>query len=789
MMQAFRNSIAAILGRNMQVEEQVPESLPTGDEGWSEPSAIYALGDFEKYNPDTLIGRRGYAIYRKMMVDEQIKAVVKFKRDAITAKDWYFEIDNSGDILSDEEVERRTEIFYKIIDKMHGSWMDALNGVMSAIYNGFSMTEKIFSMIDYKGLSYWGLDQLKLKPYDTFFFNVDDFSNILSITQKMSGQEQFVDQSKFIHYVMNPDVDEHYGSSELREAYRAWFSKDIIYKFRNIWLEKHAGGFRWVQAKEKKTINPNSAEFRNLQNMLNNIQTSTGLILPSSVEMQSDYPANNVAYADAINECDTAIARALLVPNLLGVSPQGNVGSYAQSTNQLEAFMWTLEADGTRLEEALNEQLFRQLGEVNFGDDLWPKFKFKPAAGTKKLEIITAWKDLVTGKAVRATETDETHLRELLEFPEAGEEINKQVPINDIGNGDSNIDPDDIGDSDIGEETGTEDSEENTSDGDEENKSNSKKDETVIGNSSVIIGAFARAITRVDFKVIDRNSEAIAEEYRIKTSFRIDDIVEDLLTKFKNQGNVDDEVRTNLRSLKVDSGLKRKLNSTISEGLKEGFALGQKHATFEIDKAKKETFSRRVDVKRIDMLAKDFLKLTSFKLTGDFIGRIISIMEQEILNGSKKESSLTEIETAINDRLAVKGLVSQDKLERLKNKNDFAVEDVIVGDFGIGSILKTFIFDSINTARHNYFTDPELDDFVQAFEYSAILDSRTTQICRHLDEGNAGNHSVEWYDNNPGYRPPNHSNCRSLLIPVTKEDVAEYEEGPEPVLRPQEGFA
>ena len=58
--------------------------------GWSE-SKLYN-GDFPKYNPDELIGRKGRHIYRQMMIDEQVKAVVKFKRDAITARDFTFYI-------------------------------------------------------------------------------------------------------------------------------------------------------------------------------------------------------------------------------------------------------------------------------------------------------------------------------------------------------------------------------------------------------------------------------------------------------------------------------------------------------------------------------------------------------------------------------------------------------------------------------------------------------------------------------------------------------------------------
>ena len=58
--------------------------------GWSETTQYFRFND-TKINPDDLIGRKGHTIYRDMMIDEQVKAVVKFKRDAITSRDWFFD--------------------------------------------------------------------------------------------------------------------------------------------------------------------------------------------------------------------------------------------------------------------------------------------------------------------------------------------------------------------------------------------------------------------------------------------------------------------------------------------------------------------------------------------------------------------------------------------------------------------------------------------------------------------------------------------------------------------------
>jgi uncharacterized protein with gpF-like domain len=63
--------------------------------------------------------------------------------------------------------------------------------------------------------------------------------------------------------------------------------------------------------------------------------------------------------------------------------------------------------------------------------------------------------------------------------------------------------------------------------------------------------------------------------------------------------------------------------------------------------------------------------------------------------------------------------------------------------------------------------DPELGDFVEGLEYSAILDSRTTEVCKSLNGRQYKKDDSVWNS----ITPPNHFNCRSVLIPITILDV------------------
>ena len=101
-------------------------------------------------------------------------------------------------------------------------------------------------------------------------------------------------------------------------------------------------------------------------------------------------------------------------------------------------------------------------------------------------------------------------------------------------------------------------------------------------------------------------------------------------------------------------------------------------------------------------------------------------------------------------------------------------------------IARTNIMDMYNHARLTMMQQPELRGWVQAYRYTAIIDSVTTPICRALHGKIFTSETLN------GYPPPNHYNCRSMLLPVTRLDRGWQEQmlkqGKIDV-RPQEGFA
>lgn len=731
---------------------QTGETIKEQDIAYGEPSLLYTHS-FDQYNPDDLLGRKGFKIYRKMMTDEQVKAVVRFHRDAVTGRAWTFE---DCPELSKEENERRKAVFHAIIRKLPGSFKTKLDLVMAALYQGFSLTEKTFGIVEIDGVPWVGIKALTKKPYETFYFNLDDFGALDNVQQQTGSKRVTLKLSDFIHYACNPDVHEYYGQSELREAYRPYWCKDVVIALQNIYLERAAGGFVWAKPAQGSTLTPNSKEYAGVKSVLSAIRNNAASLFPANIDLNVVTPSDTQAFDRAITSHDKAIAKALLMPNLLGLSEQGPNGSRALGDTQLEAFLWMLDAEAGQLEEVINEQLFADLARLNFADGLYPAWRLKSLSNKQIMETVAQWAALTGAKVVRRTEDDEDHIRASLGFPE----FNPEAEIRDAPAPAPTPVP---GPPPTGDE--------------EEGDEQDSDDETIMGTSRQRVSAEMakkKAAERVDFKVIARRTDDAAEKAVESISAAATAAISAALADLPGEYSADD-----VAALKLSGRDMNKINSRFRAMLQDGWTVGIKHAKDELGKASGEAF--KIDFARLDQDAAEYFKGRAFYLTGNLTNDMMAVAKNTLYNGLKDNQTRAQIIDNIYESYAKAGFITEDDAEAQMGRLLTAREGTTAR---LNTVVRTNTFEAVNEARYSYFTDPGLDNFVQALEYSAILDGRTTSICQNLDGHIHAATGDVWND---GFRPPNHYNCRSLLIPVTEFDT--WEESPYPETRPQEGFS
>ena len=130
-------------------------------------------------------------------------------------------------------------------------------------------------------------------------------------------------------------------------------------------------------------------------------------------------------FATAVQEQNMAIARALLLPNLLGVSAQGDTGSYSQARKHFDVFILIVEKQQRDLAEiVMGEQVIKPLVKLNFDVQRLPVFYFLPFTETDKGQLLGMFNQAIAAGVVQARPPDEVHVRSMTEFPE--------IPLEDI---------------------------------------------------------------------------------------------------------------------------------------------------------------------------------------------------------------------------------------------------------------------------------------------------------------------------------------------------------------------
>ena len=129
-----------------------------------------------------------------------------------------------------------------------------------------------------------------------------------------------------------------------------------------------------------------------------------------------------------------------------------------------------------------------------------------------------------------------------------------------------------------------------------------------------------------------------------------------------------------------------------------------------------------------------------------------------------------------------KGLVNGIRGRDLKRNID-RVTETWVSQAHAETIARTETAKMYNAGRISRWLDPEQDGFVEALQYDAVVDTRTTDLCRNLDGKiiSVGNSQAV-----AEFTPPNHYMCRATWLPVTKYEswADDFPTGEQP----QKGF-
>jgi SPP1 gp7 family putative phage head morphogenesis protein len=747
-------------------EKQDPAALLTGSplksatlfkSPYFRPSYIYP------YNPDPLVQGNSYSIYEEMRQDEQIKVTLSLKKDFAVGTGW--QIDCEDEKVKEFITNSLTNINETM--PMDTDFDDILRDMLSSYDFGFSLSEPVYELRDFpEGKLYW-YKTIKTRPPHGFLIHIDDYGNVEKIEQHSDKGPQDFNPKIFLHHVYQQEFGNPFGQSDLYSAHPAWKAKKFIARFMNMYLERYASPT--TVGKYKQGMTP--AEIGRFHAMLETIQQNTVLTIPPDTIVDFIQAARDAsdAYIKSLEYFNLQICRSILIPDLLGVGgAQTSGGSYSLGEKHFRIFMGTVQKDRNSLARKFTLKIIRPLVRANFGD-IPCDFKFIPFTDDNMAEYLKIWISAVNGKTFKPNPEEINYLRRSTGFPE-GAVIEPEPPPQ--FDKDGNPMPGKPGQK-PGEKpgAGADKRSQDAQDGakgkpgekpqdDQELPDNDPKnarrarENALIQGGVLIFRQLTSYETKVDFVAVKRVLEASERDVTPKLERAGQDIISDFLDQVRDKGVIR---RGSIQALEsIQARFLKPMNSIFKSHFRGLFNEG-------VNQARRELF--RDDSRRFaaqDLLPEELLDLLeqeSFKIVGDYVAQVTKKGKNIIVQGIKDGVSEQELTRQVRELMT-------DESESW-----------------IATVVRTKTTEVMNDARKAYWeNDPIASQLVEAYQYSAIIDERTSEVCSELD-----GQIFDRGDFIDRLTPPLHFNCRSVLVPVTryenyKDDEDYVPAGKEPSL-------
>lgn len=642
-----------------------------------------------------------------------------------------------------QQLEIKRFLKYCLTDGLNKPFDDSLFQFLSALDFGFSISEKVYKLIEegqYKDKICY--ESFRTRPPHGIILHTTEKGDLEKI---MQDDTELKPIEKFIIYIHNQEFENIYGRSDIdRGVYRAWWAKNNIIKFWNIYLER----FGMPTAVGRYGPASSEADRSRLLTILDRLTAKGATVLPEDMKLEflEVVKDSGSGYERAVDKMNIAIARAIMVPDLIGMSgEQTSGGSFALGEMQFQLFYTILEKERTYLERLVNKEIVEPLLRMNYGmspEDAKVRFKLNPMNEDDKTAMVKAWSEMVRAVGFKPNPEEINWARKLLGAPE-GLVMDKPEPLLQAG-----MDP----------KTGKpmEPPEEG-----EKPKGKAPAPEKPGAKSFAFHPS--RELTsyehKCDFEFI--SSETKAQEASLKrelykvTNLAITDLA-DWIVKKKVVESKKIELATS-----PEVKYENQFRVALKAGLKDAYRLGQLTANMELGHTMPFALAGLSDTE-VQKLIDEIATYVSHTEWENIRKKTTPILQNAIQNGVPLRQVMKELDEALKDYdmtfeppAPFKGTTAA----RLEN------------------IVRTNYNDVFNEARKNEFIKYENE--IAAFIFSGVADDRQSEICRELDGLIFGKEDLN------KYTPPLHYQCRSVVVPILKGE--EYTLSDMPVTKEQPG--
>ncbi len=693
--------------------------------------SAYDVGSMYKpFNPDDLYQKSGdYSLYEDMLKDDQVSVCMHIKKDLVIGSGW--DIVSSQDDEQHQAIKKDLELALCEDPDALSSFDEMLEELLTAYDFGFSLSEKIFKKRADGSLT---LKTIKTRHPSTWLIYTDKYGNIDKYHQRGRTQDLTIDPKSLIHYINNRRFQNPYGTSDLRTAYNAWFVKRQIIRYYGIFLEKAASPTP-VARYDK---NAPKAAVDAVYQAIKSFQTKTAMAIPKEIEVEFlESKSEGQVYVRGINIFNMFIGRSLLIPDLLGFQGgETSGGSYSLGKHQMEVLFKHIERRRATLERLVNKHIVWPIVVYNHGFvEHHPKFKLRPISDETLVELAKLWLEAMKGHVYEPNEEEINHFRKLAKFPEGSVKV-PEVPVQPDPRNPVEAGVDNQDDEEKEDEQSPENEPEETEQGNPHEPSEKdipQKNELKKGYKKKVYdfpeGDYHK---KVDFKAIESHMDSFKDSVLNDSAPLVKKIYEDLFDQIEQKKIIKDQKPERIETIKVK--YLKELKLILKKNLREAYIESKKMAQKELLKGA----NYRAPLPDDKFL--DILEAETFQYVGDWSYNVTKGARQAMMEAIRDGKPLSSVIDLLDEDGTASSLASIDRFARTK------------------------FTDVTNRGRLEFFNESGV---VSAYQYSAVLDDRNSDICAGLHGKifKAGTEPI----------PPMHFQCRSILIPITKYEEFEVD--------------
>jgi phage gp29-like protein len=330
--------------------------------------AKYALADS---SPDVQIQKRGYKYFEEMELrDTRYRSFLWTRKSQALHKGWDIE-PASGD----PQDQGRADCARASLLMAEGSFKQDLRDMLDAIAKGYKLLEKVYGIIpsgDFAGKI--GIARFKALPQWDYGPVSDDHRRLLGVAARFSSGKELLPLSKFILHVHDPSNEDPLGRGVASPcSWWYWFKHEGA-KWWAIRAERYAMPVPVI----KEPRNPSAADRKAVKDLIKKIQSETGIVLPYefALDLLEAKQEGIQTYDGLIALANVEMAMAVLGSTLAVQEAKGGEGSYAQAKEHGRIPSMYADEDADNLEETVQEQVIKDLDDLNFGmGEPYPLFR------------------------------------------------------------------------------------------------------------------------------------------------------------------------------------------------------------------------------------------------------------------------------------------------------------------------------------------------------------------------------------------------------------------------------